>query len=509
MKPDQDFNYLTYEIFPISGNISASIYKCENYPLCHIDENNIEKLEKIKDFQSFYYTYSKNEWDKDISPISKRQNMLLITCKDGLRDNEKGKDICTFNINMKTNKNEVKNTDFTHVFPPYKRFIRKDNEDKYLFEGKNHPIYLYIEILSGKINIEINPNNYAQKYENENKILYMIPKNIDIKISIKANENSVYSINDNYYIKNKNLKIGFNYLLNIENNEEISLFPSDIIDNLEILQKQYIYDYLIKIVPFNCDINIKTIKSEAIKNNSNIKKDEIYQDIFPISSPSLYKFNVTNNGNAQNSCLFYVLTYKLEAFCSKSEGITLGDNTSQVFYFNSKKNSLIFSFPYTDTEKDIKIYFKLSEGKYKIEIMINEEIIQKGNINSNKEIHLKSKEIMQKCKDFIYICKILFYVETENKEKDSKLEISLKSLKDSDGEGDDDDDNKTKLIIILCISGFIIFGIIAVIAYYFIKSYYKNKKLSQEVNQISFKESKKKDEETEDEEIFDGNALLD
>ena len=513
MKPDNDFSYLTYEVFPISGNISVSIYNCENYPLCHIDEQIIEKSENIKDFQSFYYTYYKKEWDNDITPISKKQNMLLITCKDGYSNSTRSKKICVFNINMKTDKNYVKNTDFTHVFPPYKRYIRKDNKDKYLFEGKNHPIYLYIEIFTGKINIEIDPKDCFQKNEKGNKILYKIPEKTDIKITIVAKENSVYSINVKYYIKNEKLTIGLNYLLNIENNDEISLLPSVNIDNLKIIEKKNMYNYLIKITPFNCNINIKIIQPKYITYKNIIKKGEIYQDVIQTSS-SINKFNVTKNSSDKNSwdsCLFLVSTYKLEEFSSKSQGISLGYNDSQVFSFNSNRNSLIFSFPYTEKENDIKINFQLlTEVNYIIEIMANEENLLKEKINSTKEIQLNSIEINKNCKDFKYICKILLFVQSENKWKESKLEITLKIINKDAGNNDhnDDDDDATKLIIILCISGVVIFGIIAVIAYYYIKSYYKNIKLSHAVQEISFKESNKKDGNEEDGD-FDGNALLD
>ena len=37
MKPKDNFNFLTYEVFPIGGDINVSIYECDNYPLCHLN----------------------------------------------------------------------------------------------------------------------------------------------------------------------------------------------------------------------------------------------------------------------------------------------------------------------------------------------------------------------------------------------------------------------------------------------------------------------------------------
>ena len=94
MKPKNEFKFLTYEVFPIIGNISLSIYECDNYPLCHLNylnEINNDKLKKIENYKSYYYTYNKDEWDNDISPISKRQKMLLISCDKGIDLNDSKK----------------------------------------------------------------------------------------------------------------------------------------------------------------------------------------------------------------------------------------------------------------------------------------------------------------------------------------------------------------------------------------------------------------------------------
>ena len=48
MKPEDNFNFLTYEIFPYIGDISVLIYKCENYPLCHLDDKILKNQKESK-----------------------------------------------------------------------------------------------------------------------------------------------------------------------------------------------------------------------------------------------------------------------------------------------------------------------------------------------------------------------------------------------------------------------------------------------------------------------------
>ena len=411
MKPEDNFTFLTYEIFPHDGDISAYIYKCENYPLCHIDENILEKSEKIKEYQSYYYVYNNDEWGKEINPISKKQNMLIINCKKGLNIPD-GRSLCFSYINMKTNKKIINYTDFIKEAPAYRRFIKKDNEDLYFFKGeKFQEIYLDVEAFTGEIKIDIEIlNGELKKFDYGNKILYIIPRNLDVNLTIKAITNSVYSIYDNYHPRKGNLKIGSNYLLNIEEHGDdvISIYPEKEKTYLEDEDDDYFY-YL-GIYSLNCSIYVND------KNNK-LEKNEFYQEILSKSDYkylSVYTLDPENYDNTHN-CLFYVSCHKLEDFASNSNGIPLFNYTSQSFKFTKDQYSLVFSFPHTEIENDIKIDFKLlTEGKYKVKIMVDGNIIEDDNINSNKlNIQLKASDLKQKCDNFKFICKILLNLESE------------------------------------------------------------------------------------------------
>ena len=93
---------------------------------------------------------------------------------------------------MKTNGKLINNTDFNFALPPYQRYIRKNNVDKYYLRGTDVPIHLNIETVSGDINVKINKD--SNKIKNN---FYEIDKNEDIEITITAKKNSIYSINNN------------------------------------------------------------------------------------------------------------------------------------------------------------------------------------------------------------------------------------------------------------------------------------------------------------------------
>jgi len=221
MKPEKDFNLLTYEVFPFSSDVEALIYSCENYPLCHINKEINEKSEKLEDYKSFFINYNKKEWNN--SPISKKQNMLLINCKKRLN---KEYPRCNLNVNMKTDKTIIKNNDLYLHYTPQYRYIKKDHKDIYLFNRKFNPIHLIIETLSGNIQVEISPKDAFLYNKIINKEYYVIPDNKNITVTIKGLDNSIYSIYDSGQRDNMTLYFGYNYLVNIKEKNlfQISIF---------------------------------------------------------------------------------------------------------------------------------------------------------------------------------------------------------------------------------------------------------------------------------------------
>ena len=484
MKPDNDFGFLTYEIISydplLKGNISVSIYECDNYPLCHINDEIIKKSKKIEDYKNYYYTFKKEEWGKDISLISKKQNMLLITCKDGLKMTD-DLGVCEFKMSMKTDKKFVNYTDFNKENPPYNRFIRKNNEDKYFLKGASNQIELYIEIITGDINIEINGNKYDyKKYSKGNKYFFVIPKNKDAYIIIKAKENSLYSINGNYNKKAK-LTVDYNYLISIDDNRQVCftdeiekeesgeeiVLPESPLKNGENLKYENkdnkIHDkenynvnidedalqHYIRFNPLNCDINIKFYLKEEKREVKGIKKGKFYQEIIPFYYNNTFEISKINNDNPSESCLCYISAFYKNNI--NLYGIKLLNNTLQEISFKKGINLIQFSFPHTNLENDIKIKFELlNDEEYEAKVRINGENVKNVNINSkNKNINLKADDIKKKCADFEYICNIFLDIERENNKKESNLTITLASLNEDgniidDEEEEDDDTDKNK-----------------------------------------------------------------
>ena len=48
MKPENDFQFLTFENFPFRGEMDFFMYTCENYPICN--DKDALTVEKAKQF---------------------------------------------------------------------------------------------------------------------------------------------------------------------------------------------------------------------------------------------------------------------------------------------------------------------------------------------------------------------------------------------------------------------------------------------------------------------------
>ena len=359
MQPQIDFNYLTYYINSTLGNIKASIVTCENYPLCDFGKEDHEKRIKINNFNSYSLSYSKKEIEK-FTAISKKQNVLLLTCENA------GKIIgCYINQNFFSDK------DIFYIFPMtlYNRYSREGSEEKFRISQEYYKdtkiIYLNIELFSGDIYVSFNGARY-EEYTYKNKKLYIIKNRLeDFTVTIKSYKASEYSIS---YYRSKNddelhpqfidpFKVGTNYLFRL-NTAALNLGLDEDDNNFNSLK------YYFSLHPINCQISIS--KANADSNNFDLleQKEGFYQDIF-IASERKYgntaRYRLSPKEKNDEACLFYITSYIMEDQ-SKFNKIILNTDFPQTFVFNSKNLNEKYIYPYVDFGKDVIIKYSLING---------------------------------------------------------------------------------------------------------------------------------------------------
>ena len=379
--------------------------------------------------------------------------------------------------------------DYSQNNAPLYKFIRKDEETKYLFKGIDEMVYLNIEIISGDIDIQINPKE-NECYIQENKKIYIFPENKDVYVTIKGKNNSIYLIQDiNPLVFTEDIiNSGANYFLNLENN--VTVEPVDFFERKSSKEKKF---YL-GIYPYECDIIVEIFKYGEVEKKALIQKNGFYQEI---SSNSEVKYLLTNKNKNKEKCFVYLSYYELD----EKNSIYLSNNASQSFLFEPDYKVIRFSYIYTkqEIELDVKIKFDLinNEGNYKVQLYLNDNKYNESiNILSNEldEINIKYEELKNNCKDFRHFCKINLVIESQN-EKESILNIVINNEeREKKGKEKEKNEGNKTLAIILISVGAVLVIIIIIIIITLLRTYRKNKDLGNDINKTSFEVNNKKEE---------------
>lgn len=126
MKPDDNFNFLTYSINANDRRVNLYMISCNTYPLCSLDPKKVTNKKQIRNYGAASITYSKKELPNNLSPISKTQEIILIECENDKNNNND----CNIELNIFTDIDEC-------ILEPYilsLGYVKKDNEVSYFVD---------------------------------------------------------------------------------------------------------------------------------------------------------------------------------------------------------------------------------------------------------------------------------------------------------------------------------------------------------------------------------------
>lgn len=423
--PQNDLgNEFKYNIKVISGYLKIYIMKCEEYPKCKLDLNNLPSNTIIPQNINDIYSYSL--YSKDISKmVSGDQYVLFAHCQNSDANQ------CIFETNFFTEKATI-------YLKENERFYNKISEnekDSYTIKLNNFNLnnsnkFIIVNFIAfnGDISINFSPKNgyNINSYLSGNKNFFIIKKESQEQ-NINDNELTfvVSGISTSYYTTY------FNYI-NIDSKKEISYSESGVsyietilpeteykyikIKNRKKLEKS---NFITNFLSLNCQISIKRVfnnKETSIENINNFAQDILvrneenreeydtgeYQYCIKLEK----MLSVTEY--QENNCMIYISSieqnnnnendYKKKQILV-SEGsvnqIKMSKNLNQIEYIYPHLNKLGYVILFFNTEIDTKINInieinnkhlseiKMSKSKYYI---MQESIIRSDNycpINNN------------------------------------------------------------------------------------------------------------------------------
>lgn len=485
MKPQNDFNYLTYHVAVKEGKYKAFIYECENYPFCEINSDTLKQSKQLIDFNSASISFSNKEYDNNISPISKKQKMLLLTCET---------ESCKLLTTMYTDKDQLN----ILLSVPYYKYIRENSTENYLLSMKREIVnsfssaqkdvyvYLNLEILSGKITLTSKGNKEIKKKKGKKLYIVDINKLKDFSLKVEANKNSAFSISASIHTDEIDLLTPqSNYLLKFNDNSNgNTLFFAD---EKTVADKPYYFGFY----SLGCNLEVKNSDSSTIKNGENFYQD--CQNIDNNVKSIQYKANIVED---KKNCLFSVSMYKLYDEKNSLNSILLPNDAQYPFLFTDNYKTVKYMQINGDKDKDLILDINVKENsKYSMVLLLNDEEKYNYNISANDQISINSSEIKNVCKDDTQPCKINFVINALEINEKSSIEIIANK-----GEYDDEDkeeerkeekkeeepekDNTLLYVMLGVIGGIII--IVLIIMIFVLK--YQKKKSGGNFDEKNFKE---------------------
>jgi len=410
MTLEDNFEYLTYYAKAVNGKFKASIFVCNDYPLC----KNIEKVTPLLNYDSSSYIFDKNDYGKDVSAISHKQNMLVLNCENGP---------CLIYVNMYTKNNKVTLMPDVTLLKNIKvkeeenfiislNTILPDNKTKY-FSSLN------VEILSGDLTV----SSDGTKYENGNKILFEkeLGAKDSLNIKIKANKNSVYNL-ALYYEKEANIKLipsQANCLIKFKDNLTDSQFS---IRSKETKEKLFV-----SLSGFKS--NTTTVEKSDNKLQFNEKRkfaQDSYDNNEKSNEGSNAKYKVSRVDKS-NPYFYTVSTFRsFEEDKKNSNYVLLGKGAAYPVLFDENKNKKTsYMYLYEEEDDNLKINFTIfDDNNYTLEICLNDISYHTyNNITKNYSQIELNKDVLKKHSLTNQPCKVNFIVNPQKYNNNPIMEI--------------------------------------------------------------------------------------
>ena len=388
-----------YNVRQIKGEIKVYVSKCDTYPNCNFNKDNIEKDENAISLYNIndFFIFSKKSTDYSTYDPEKILVYIVLCLSNS----------CEFSFILNKSTSQIN----ISKIGKYSTKINKNMIDKFIISKNENVEQISINLYTHSGEVMLRTNDKCEEIKHTifgNIEKLEIPKSeMDhpFELYVQANMDSVYTIEYTEISDTKYTTIKSNiiHLESIDKEKTIEFSP----------EKDF---YFIKFIPINCDISITYGEDKSLSS-----QNKIYYYYSDINSEKYYIFKIkTNNDN----CMIY--TY-LEELTNNFYGIL----SNQVPYYLSlnkkvKNYKLIYPLANINNTPMFRINF-FEETKIKITQKIGEEKDDEINTSLTKDFKPSSK-LLNHCNND-EICYLMLEIDYEEDiEYPIILEIIPKSL---------------------------------------------------------------------------------
>ena len=202
LEPEKNFKEINFNIFSEIGYTNLFMYKCENYPLCVYNKENIISNPRNIDRFTTYSLYNK-DLNIEYNPINKNQILLMAYCVPGTQVLDF---FCQFDTLIYSDEDTINIPENQY----FNQYLLENEVDKFKIRtsGEYNIININIDVIIYVGDVEIISNNdYENDYNHQhssNKYFITIKLGkrseilSDILFKVKAVKNSFYTIVVNF-----------------------------------------------------------------------------------------------------------------------------------------------------------------------------------------------------------------------------------------------------------------------------------------------------------------------
>jgi len=453
---NDQFTKMTMSLYSIFGFPKMTVVDCNNYPKCSLTDDILKGGESPRNINRFSsYTYKK-ESNEDYSPISKKQKIFVVECKESQKNKNKESkyfdEMCSFGSLIYGDRDEIEL--FEDYY--YMQYAKKGQIDNYKINIQHESSIkkIFVDVITYNGEVEVIPgqtdSTEYRTYNSINKIYTSIKakkpsENLDYLIfSVSASTDAYYSILYNFgrdeniemdsLISNQ-LQTGFSYLVTIDV-QQIDAYQ--IGNKVVKFKNDRILDYIPFMVNFyslNCEIEVGTLFKDKDGNEVIQQLQQFDRYSHDVVNPdeasnryyeSEYEYRITIKETEVSDyigklCKIYASAVELtSSHEDNTRDILIPNNTPQQIMFGNNVSHVSFGYAHIDINKELIVKFNPHHvASYKVSIYFEGVSAKNLTIYANEAIHLDKYDWSDKCKNPNKVCYM-------------QLDIQLKTTKDID-----------------------------------------------------------------------------
>ena len=413
---------------------------CITFPDCNYGEDNLDQLiDPAHSNRMTLFNYYLDEQNKNYSPISSYQPLLVVRCLDASTYDQSEDGICVFETSIYSDKDPL----YLLEGQTYSEYLLEYESNLFAIDIEQEEdldkIYLDLIVFSGDVFFDLDSSIEANKYFLSNKIFYSIHvknyKGNKVEFSVTAQKKSFYLIQ--YQLVRSTagsgslniIESGVNYIESVYIGEDADYYKD--VDLLNFKKGPYLASFYSQNCKFIVTRYIGDDKEQYVALHDYYGQVIIDKDDIDYEQERIrFKIEITTDDLSEynkKQCMLYVTGLELSNSNTGLErDISVSEGVPNYFIFSQNYSAIKYSYHISDTNNTLVIKMNLiDKAPYTVTIRYGQIGLLERKVHRNEEIIIYSSDLQRCCQLVKEVCNVRINIELENKNRERRLETTV------------------------------------------------------------------------------------